>query len=48
MTEEQKRIEAERARLIMENLGWRMTKLEISKEAILICFEKEVKEEKTE
>jgi len=39
MTDEEKRLAAEKARLIMENLGWKMTKLEFTTEGINICFE---------
>ena len=46
MTEEQKRIEAERARLILENLGWRMTELHFEPDKIVMTIEKKTEEKK--
>ena len=46
MTEEEKRVLAERARLILENLGWKMTALHFEPDKIVMTVEKEIKEEK--
>ena len=46
MTEEEKRVLAERARLILENLGWKMTKLTFEPDKIVMVVEKPI-EEKT-
>lgn len=46
MTREQQTIESERARLIMNNLGWIMTKLEFTPTSIVISFEKVTEEKK--
>ncbi len=48
MTEEEKRILLERARLFLEQLGFRVTKTQLFEDKIVIEAEYKIKEEKKE